>query len=110
MDMVVVATGGVVAALIMEWLSFSQTIPRMFEGPHARGGGAHPDSGPLVSSHLAIWAVRLAIPLLGVLSAAALGWVAWQALGLGLPLRTGWRIAYRVQGRLVMARTRRRAN
>jgi hypothetical protein len=47
--------------------------------------------------------------VLGLVALVAMAWVVWQALGLGRPLKTSWRIEYRVPGRLVMARVRRRS-
>jgi len=109
MDILLVAATGIIAALIMEWLSFDQSWPRLIEGSHAANAGAHAAKLVPAPVHLSVWAVRLAIPLLGIVAVVALGWVVWQALGLGLPLKTSWRIEYRVPGRLVMARVRRRA-
>jgi hypothetical protein len=109
MDIVLVAAAGVSAALIMEWLSFDQSWPRLIEGSHAANAGPHAAKAMPSAVHVSVWAERLAIPLLGIFALVALAWVVWQALGLGLPLKTSWRIEYRVPGRLVMARVRRRS-
>jgi hypothetical protein len=108
MDLVLVSATGIVAALIMEWLSFPAE-PYLVERPHSRVAGklvAHAAAPVPWLSHLA---VRIAIPLFGLIAVAAFAWVIWQALGLGRPLRTVWRLEYRIHGRLVMARVRRRA-
>jgi hypothetical protein len=103
MDSVVVAVVGFVAALLMEWLSFPDDAPRMMRGPH------RPDSPVAAQTwHLSHVLVAIAIPLLGAVALGAAAWLLWQALGLGLPVRTAWRLEQRVQGRLVMARVRKR--
>jgi hypothetical protein len=106
MDSVVVAAVGVIAALLMEWLSFPDLAPRMVLGPHRAGVPAPVGVAPTwqVSQML----ISLAIPLLGLIAISAAGWLVWQALGLGLPVQTAWRLETRVQGRLVMARVRTR--
>jgi len=108
MDLVLVAVTGVSAALIMEWLSFPAE-PHLVERPHSRVAGKLIDHAASPASGLSLWAVRLAIPLFGLIAVAAFAWVIWQASGLGRPLRTEWRLEYRIHGRLVMARVRRRA-
>jgi len=108
MDLVLVAVTGVSAALIMEWLSFPAE-PHLVERPHSRVAGKLIDHAASPPSGLSLWAVRLAIPLFGLIAVAAFAWVIWQASGLGRPLRTEWRLEYRIHGRLVMARVRRRA-
>jgi hypothetical protein len=106
MDSVVVASVGVVAALLMEWLSFPDLAPRMVRGP--RRPGMRPPPPPPPTWHLSHLLVEVAIPLLGLVAAGAAAWLVWHALGLGLPRHTGWRLEHRVQGRLVMARVRSR--
>jgi len=108
MDMVLVATGGIFAALVMEWLSFDLSWPRLIEGSHTAKTAAYAVKRVASPATVSGWAVHIAIPLLGLVAALALVWMVWQALGLGLPKKTSWRIEYRVPGRLVMARVRRR--
>ena len=105
-DSVVVAAVGIVAALLLEWLSFPDLSPRMVRGPRRPGVRTPPPPPP--SWHLAHVVVAIAIPLLGLIAVGAAAWLVWQALGLGLPLHTGWKLEHRVQGRLVMARVRTR--
>ena len=105
-DSVVVAVVGVVAALLMEWLSFPDVSPRMVRGPRRPGMRLPPPPAP--TWHLSHLVVEVAIPLLGLIAVGAAAWLVWQALGLGQPRRTGWRLEQRVQGRLVMARVRTR--
>jgi hypothetical protein len=106
-DSIVVAIVGIVAALLMEWLSFPDVSPRMVRGP--RRPGVRPLPPPAPTWHLSHLVVEVAIPLLGLIAVGAAAWLVWQALGLGLPRRTGWRLEQRIQGRLVMARVRKRA-
>jgi hypothetical protein len=108
LDMVLVAITGICAALIAEWLSFPEE-PHLVERPHSRIAGkmvAHAAPAASAASH---WVLRLAVPLFGAIAIAAFAWVLWQALGLNRPLRTEWRLEYRIHGRLVMERIRRRA-
>jgi len=108
MDLVLVAVTGVSAALIMEWLSFPAE-PQLVERPHSRVAGKLVAHAASHGSWLSQWAVRIAIPLFGLIAVVAFAWVIWQASGLGRPLKTAWRLEYRIHGRLVMARVRRRA-
>jgi hypothetical protein len=108
MDLVLVAVTGVSAALIVEWLSFP-TEPHLVERAHSRVAGKLIEHAAAPASWLSLWAVRVAIPLFGLIAVAAFAWVIWQASGLGRPLKTEWRLEYRIHGRLVMARVRRRA-
>jgi hypothetical protein len=107
LSLVLVSATGIAAALIMEWLSFPAE-PQLVERRHSRMAGKVVAHAAPSGSVLAHWAVRLAIPLLGLIAVAAFAWVAWQALGLGRPLKIEWRLEYRIPGRLVMARVRRR--
>jgi hypothetical protein len=105
-DSVIVAVIGLVAALLLEWLSFPDDAPRMIRGPHRPG---MPRTNILVApSHVSMVLVDIAIIVLGVIALASAGWLLWQALGLGNPVKTGWRLEHRVPGRLIMARTRTR--
>jgi len=108
LDIALVAATGIAAALIAEWLSYPGA-PRLIERPHASAIEKPAAHALLASAHWSGWALRLATLAFAAIAVAAFGWVLWQALGLGLPTRTGWRLEYRVQGRLVMARVRRRS-
>jgi hypothetical protein len=106
LDSIIVAVIGVVAALLLEWLSFPDDAPRMIRGPHRPG---MPPTIILVRpSHASQVVVDIAIIVLGVIALASAAWLVWQALGLGNPVKTGWRLENRVPGRLIMARTRTR--
>jgi hypothetical protein len=107
LDIVLVAATGVCAALVTEWLAYPVT-PRMIERPHGMAHGRLPEHMTTIGSDIPVWSLRLAMLVFGAIAIASFGWVLWQALGLGLPLKTGWRLEYRIQGRLVMARVRRR--
>jgi hypothetical protein len=106
LDSVVVATIGIVAALMMEWLSYPDEAPRMVRGPRRPGMRLTVMAAP--QSHLSKLLLEIAVPLLGLIAVAAAGWLIWQALALGSPVKTGWRLEQRVPGRLVMVRTRTR--
>jgi hypothetical protein len=108
LDLVIVAATGVCAALITEWLSFPVT-PNMIERPHSPGHSKPVQHAASFASELPNLFLHLAILLFGAIAVMAFGWVLWQASGLGLPRNIGWRLEYRIQGRLVMARVRRRA-
>jgi hypothetical protein len=105
-DSVIVAVIGIVAALLLEWLSFPDDAPRMIRGPHRPGMPPTIIRAP--TSHLSQVLVDIAIPVLGAIALASAAWLAWQALGLGNPVKTSWRLEHRVPGRLIMARTRTR--
>jgi hypothetical protein len=105
-DSVLVAIIGIVAALMLEWLSYPDEAPRMIRGPHRPG--MRPTIIIVQPSHVWQVVVEVAIPVLGVIALASAGWLIWQGLGLGKPIKTGWRLEARVPGRLVMARTRTR--
>jgi hypothetical protein len=107
LDIVLVAATGVCAALVTEWLAYP-VEPRMIERPHGLAHGKLPEHGVRLASGISVWSLRLAILLFGAIAVASFAWVAWQALGLGRPRQTGWRLEYRIHGRLVMARVRRR--
>jgi hypothetical protein len=104
MDSVLVAAIGIVAALLMEWLSFPDTDPRMIRVPRQH----HVGPPPKPPVHFSTVLVQIAIPILGTIAAICLAWLIWQALGLGRPVLTEWRLEQRIQGRVVMARVRRR--
>jgi hypothetical protein len=106
MDSVIVASVGIVAALLMEWLSFPDAEPRMVRGPRRPGMPLTIMVAP--TSHWSKLLVEVAIPFLAAVALSAACWLVWQALGLGLPVRTGWRLEARVPGRLVMRRVRTR--
>ncbi len=105
-DSVLVAIIGIVAALLLEWLSFPDEAPRMIRGPHRPGMPRTIMLAP--TSHVSQIIVDIAIVVLGIIALASAGWLVWQALGLGKPVKIGWRLEQRVPGRLVMARTRTR--
>jgi hypothetical protein len=107
LDIVLVAATGVCAALITEWLAYP-VEPRLIERPHGLVHGKLPEHARPIGSVIPAWSLRLAMLVFGAIAIACFGWVLWQALGLGLPQQTGWRLEYRIQGRLVMARVRRR--
>jgi hypothetical protein len=107
LDLVLVAATGICAALITEWLSYPAT-PRMIERPHGPGHSKPVQHVATFATELPNLFLRLAILLFGAIAVIAFGWVLWQASGLGLPRHIGWRLEYRIQGRLVMSRVRRR--
>jgi len=107
MDAVLVATIGIIAALLVEWLSFPDLSPRIIHGVHRQAGA---EAAPDRPTHLSAVLIGIAIPVLAAISVGALAWLVWQALGLGRPIETGWRLEHRIHGRLVMARVRRRVN
>jgi hypothetical protein len=104
-DLILLGLGGTVAALLAELVSYAAPWPQPI-GHFPPGLHPHITPG---ASKLLIWGARLAILLLGLAALACFGRVFWQALSLGLPRRTEWRVEYRVPGRLVMVRLRRRA-
>jgi len=106
LDSVIVAVIGIVAALLLEWLSFPEEAPRMIRGPHRPG--MRPIIMPAPVSHVSQVLVDVAIVVLAVIALASACWLVWQAAGLGNPVKLGWRLDHRVPGRLVMARTRTR--
>lgn len=105
LDSVLVAVLGIFAALLMEWLIFPDLSPRMIKGIHHPAHAATAAAPPMRVGTILF---GIAIPVLGAIAAGALAWLVWQALGLGRPVATGWRLEHRVQGRLVMVRVRRR--
>ena len=113
-DSIVIAAIGIVAALLMEWLIFPDQSPRMVRGPHRAGLASlitgTPASTPPAprSFDFAHLAVEIAIPVLGAVALGAAGWLAWQAMELGRPVRVEWRLEKRVPGRLIMGRVRKR--
>jgi len=115
-DYVLVAVVGIVAALLMEVLSIPKSAPELVRGPaHSAAtllrNGVTKVALPTRAAPpptLGAWIVWALIPLLGLIAAASIAWLIWQASGLGRPIRTLWRVEYRVQGRLVMARVRKR--
>jgi hypothetical protein len=114
---VLAAAFGVLAALLLEWLSFPVADPGLVRGPrHAAAPGlagvakaaasrlpqaVPPHPGSLILTILSV--------LLAAGAVAAMGFLLWQAVGVGRPMLVSWRVEYRVQGRLVMARVRTRA-
>ena len=117
LDFVLVAVVGIVAALLTEVLSFLEPTQDLVRGPAHAGAqvGRHGISPTALPTHaspqysIGVWIVWVMVPVLGVVAAASMAWLIWHAIGLGRPIRTLWRVEYRVQGRLVMARVRKRA-
>jgi len=107
LDIVLVAATGLCAALITEWLSFPVS-PQLIERKHGQAHGKLPEHVHSLWSGLSFWSLRLAILVFGAIAVASLAWVLWHGLGLGQPQETAWRLEYRIPGRLVMARVRRR--
>jgi hypothetical protein len=106
-----VAGLGLVAALLVEWLSFAgstELVRRVHHTAPPPRRGVHvklPTHAPVQPRNVLL---QIAIPVLVALAVAALAYVVWQAIGPGREVRVSWRVAHRVQGRLVIARVRTR--
>ncbi len=116
MGTVIAACIGLFAALLIEFLSWPASDPELVRGPHhvikppKRGVvvplPTHAPAPPPPS--LGTQIVEVLIPILAVVALGALGYLIWQAIGPGRPVRVSWRVDYRIQGRLVIARVRTR--
>jgi hypothetical protein len=104
LPLVLLAMCGTMAGLLAEWISYITPWPHP---PGQVPAGLHPRATSGVD-RLLPWSARLAILLLGLAALACFGCVLWQALSIGLPRRTEWRVEYRIPGRLVMVRLKRR--
>jgi hypothetical protein len=109
MGTVLAACGGVVAALLGEWLSYQGEATDIVRGPHRAvrlpdGNQALPTRVPAPSLHSIV--LQVASVALLMLAAAALGYLVWQAFGAGRGAAVSWRVDHRVPGRLVIARIR----
>jgi hypothetical protein len=105
LDLVLLGLGGTVAGLLAEWISYATPWPQ----PAGQlPPGLHLHAAPGLTM-LLLWGARFAILLLGLVALACFARIIWQALSIGLPRRIEWRVEYRVPGRLVMVRLKRRA-
>ena len=116
MGTVAAAAGGLLSALLVEWLSWPAGDPELVRRPHHHATLLRPsDAVPLpthapVADALSLGAelVRVMSPLLVAMAVAALLYLGWQAMGGGRAVRVSWRVEHRIQGRLVIARVRTR--
>ncbi len=103
---VVAAVFGLLAALLLEWLSFAGRGRTPTQAPAQPRSGAVLAAATDPAATLGTRVALLLVPALAILAAAALAYVVWQAIGLGRAARISWRVDHRVQGRLVIARVR----
>ncbi len=114
MGTVIAACTALAALLGAEWLLWPSSTPELVRGPHRvapppqRGVSlplpTHAPLPPPLTFHQQI--IRVLVPLLVLAALCAMLSLAWQAIGPGRPVRLSWRVAYRVQGQLVIARVR----
>ena len=114
MAAVLSACVGLLAAVAVEWLAWPAANHELVRGPHhvaapALGGvnvplPTHAPLPPPLSAGQLL--VQVAVPVLGVLAAAALLVLLVLAIGPGRKRRVSWRVDYRVQGLLIIARVR----
>ncbi len=109
MGAVLAAAGAVLAALLLEWLSFPVVDPGLVRGPRHAAAQGLARATPTLPPHPGSLILAIVSPLLAAGAVAALGFLFWQAIGVGRPVLVSWRVEYRVPGRLVMARVRTRA-
>ncbi len=113
MGAVLAACVGLLAALAVEWLAWPTAGLELVRRPHQAMPPALPDvtalpthaplPPPLSTGHLL---GQMAVPALGALAAGALVILLVLAVGPGRQRRVSWRVDYRVQGLLVIARVR----
>ena len=110
---VLAACVGLLAALAVEWLAWPTAGLELIRRPHQAMPPALPDITTLPTH--APWPPPLsagqslgqvAVPALGALAAGALVILLVLAVGPGRQRRVSWRVDYRVQGLLVIARVR----
>ncbi len=114
MAAVLSACVGLLAAVGVEWLAWPAANQELVRGPHQVASPAllgvnvplptHAPPPPPLSSGQFL--VQVAVPVLGVLAAAALLVLLVLAIGPGRKRRVSWRVDYRMQGLLVIARVR----
>jgi hypothetical protein len=113
---VVAASVGLFAALLIEYLSWPTIDPGLIRGPHKfikvpprQGVDLVPlptFAPPPPPLSLGTQIIHVVTQVLAVVAVVALMLLVWQAIGPGRPMRTSWRVDYRIQGRLVIARVR----
>ncbi len=107
---VLAACVGLLAALAVEWLAWPSTGLDLVRHPHRAASAPLSDGAVALPTHAPPSStgqlLGLAVPLLAGLAAAALLVLLVLAVGPGRKRRVDWRIDYRVQGLLVIARVR----
>ncbi len=114
MGTVIAASTALIALLGAEWLLWPSGSPELVRGPHRivvppRPGVVLPlptHAPPPPPLTLQEQIVHMLVPLLVVAAIGAMLFLVWQAVGPGRTVRVSWRVAYRVPGKLVIARIR----
>lgn len=111
MGTVLVACGGLVAALLGEWFSYrgdGMDIVRETRRAVRLPDGTQTVALPTQITSPSLHSVEMQVASLTLLAlaAAALAYLVWQAMGAGRDMAVSWRVDHRVQGRLVIARVR----
>ena len=114
MGTVIAAFTTLLAMVAAEWLLWPASNPELVRHVHhivapVRHAAntplpTHAPAPPPPTLHEQV--INLLVPLLVLVAAGALLFLVWQAIGPGRPVRVSWRVAYRVQGQLVIARIR----